>query len=86
MAVESVEIVHRNKGALGEDDDWWSVCLETTSGKFYIKHEWDHVNPYRLSEGHKEGTEELGIEGYDGPGKDKIEAAVAELKERIVGL
>lgn len=81
MTIERVEIDRRIKGGMNEDEQWWYLCLDTDTGEFFIEHQWDYVNRFNVSQADR-GKERIEIEGYQGRGSDKIEAAKAELLER----
>ncbi len=82
MPILTHQIAQRVKGALAEDEDWWRVCYDTDAGEFYIEHEWDHVDPYNVAAGHNSGSTRHEIEGWSGPGKDRIDEAIAILNQQ----
>lgn len=79
MPVLKREIAKRIKGSLQETEDWWRLCYDTDAQKFFVEHEWSHVNAYRLSAPADYGTERMPVEGYRDHGAAKVEQAKAEL-------
>lgn len=82
MPILKEQIAKRVKGSLAEKEDWWYLCYDTDAGEFFIEHEWDHVNAYRVSE-RSSDTERHSVDGWNGPGSDKVQEARANLEERV---
>ena len=85
MPILKEQIAKRVKGQLAENEDWWHLCYDTEADAFYIEHSWDYVNAYRVSQGHNSGTERHSVEGWQGPGSEKVDEARAKLKEGARG-
>ncbi|WP_155264668.1 hypothetical protein [Sphingomonas segetis] len=84
MAVYKELLAKRVKGSLMENEDWWYLCYDTESQRYYVEHEWDHMNPYKIGSGdHGNGTTQSDAEGWTGVGADKIEEAKAKLKAAV---
>jgi hypothetical protein len=82
MAILKEQIAQRVKGQLGEKEDWWHLCFDADANSYYIEHSWDHVDAYKVSRGTDSDTERHPLEGWNGPGLEKIDAARAKLEER----
>ncbi len=80
MAIFSEEIAKRIKGSLMEKEDWWRLCYDSETQRFYVEHEWSHTDAYRASKGSDEGTTEHDAETWSGPGAEKI----GEARERLL--
>ena len=84
MAVYKELLEKRTKGSLMEKEDWWYLCYDSDSQKFYVEHEWDYMNPYKIGAGdHRSGNTNHEADGWTGEGADKIEAAKTKLLERV---
>jgi hypothetical protein len=81
MPILKEQIAKRVKGSLAENEDWWHLCYDTDANEFFVEHEWDHVNAYRVSE-HSSDTERHAAEGWTGPGSGNLADARAKLLER----
>lgn len=82
MAVVRKQIALRIKGSLAEREDFWRLCYDLEAERFFVEHEWDHMNPYKLGEGGSRGTTEHSVEDWianKGEGFEKIEEARAEI-------
>ena len=80
MTIISEEISKRIKGTLNQTEDWWHLCLDTETGRFFVRHDWDHVALNSLSQ--DVGSDEHAVETWRGPGADTIEAAKQRLLEQ----
>ena len=79
MPVLKREIAKQVKGALSEREDWWNLCYDTAEHAFFVEHDWHHMNAYKVDQKPNAGTKIMQIEGYSGPGADKIDEAKALL-------
>lgn len=83
MAILTEQLVFRAKGSLNQTEDWWTLCYDTSADEYYVEHQWDHMDPYNLGKGKGSfGKERLSVEGYDGPGSEKLEEAKQRLIEK----
>ena len=82
MPVLKEQIAKRVKGQLGEKEDWWHLCYDTAADSYHIEHSWDHVDAYRVSRGSDSDADQHPVEGWAGPGSDKVSDARAKLEER----
>ncbi|TCP93737.1 hypothetical protein C8J42_101188 [Sphingomonas sp. PP-CE-1A-559] len=72
------------KGSLAEREDWWWLCYDPESAEFYVEHEWDHMDPYRLGEASNKGTSRMSVEQWQrggGPGLTEYDTAREKLLE-----
>jgi hypothetical protein len=81
MGIHKEQLYRSVKGSLMENEDWWWLCYDDEAERFYVEHEWDRVNAYKLSDPANVGKAVLELDAYDGPGKDKIE----EAKQTLIG-
>ena len=79
MAVLKKQLHMSAKGSWAEREDWWWLCYDTEARAFHVEHEWDHMNAYKLGEPSDKGTACQSVEGYGGPGSDRVEEAKAIL-------
>lgn len=80
MAILREEISKRIKGTLQQTEDWWYLCYDTNSQRFFVLHQWDHVSLNNLSQ--NAGEEEHEADTWKGHGADKIASAKERLLER----
>ncbi|PTE13084.1 hypothetical protein C5F44_15220 [Fuscovulum blasticum DSM 2131] len=79
MPVLKREIAKQTKGSFAETEDWWSLCYDSEAQAFFVEHCWHHMNAHNIDQNAHAGTKVIQIEGYSGPGADKIEDAKASL-------
>lgn len=82
MPVSKTQLHFKAKGSLAEREDWWWLCYDTDTAEFYVEHEWDHMDPYRLGEASDKGKARTSVEQWQangGPGLETYEAARAKL-------
>lgn len=82
MAILTYELGKSVKGSLMETEDWWYLRYNTETEEFYVEHEWDHANPYKITAGSDRGTERFLVDEWNGVGKDKIPEAMEKLKAK----
>jgi hypothetical protein len=83
MTILSEQLKFRARGSLNQTEDWWTLCYDTEAREFYIEHQWDHMDPYNIGKDHGSfGKNRLPVEGYDGPGSEKLEEAKRLLLEK----
>lgn len=71
------------KGSLAEREDFWTLCYDSEAAYFYVEHEWDHMNPYKLGAGESSrGTARVAADDGNGEGVHEIAAAKARLLEK----
>ena len=68
------QLAYRQKGSLAEREDWYRLCYDSSTGEFYVEHEWDYVNPYNVREA-SSGTSKHDAVSWDGEGADRLEEA-----------
>ena len=82
MAIVRKQIAIRIKGSLAEREDFWYLCYDPEADRFFVEHEWDHMNPYKLGEGGDRGKTEHSVEEWIAQkreGFEKIDDARAEI-------
>jgi hypothetical protein len=82
MPVYKEMIDRRIKGSLAENEDYWYLCYDSDADAFYVEHQWDHMNPYKLTEKGDSGESRHDAETWTGAGHDKIEATKQKLLEK----
>lgn len=83
MAIYKEQLVYRTKGPLAQREDWYRLCYDTGTAEFFVEHEWDYVNPYKLGSGDSSsGTTRHSADEWTGEGSDRIEATKQILLER----
>ncbi|WP_166775755.1 hypothetical protein [Qipengyuania flava] len=83
MAVKRIEIAKRIKGSLMENEDWWYLCYETSTGEAWIEHEWDHMDAYNVGKAGDRGKSRHDLDEWisaKNRGYENIEAALSEAK------
>jgi len=46
MAIERHEFYTSARGALAEDEDWFTLVLDPANGSQVVQHEWSYTDPY----------------------------------------
>lgn len=82
MPIYREMIERRIKGSLAQHEDYWYLCYDSDADSFYVEHQWDHMNPYKVSEPGSSGEARHDIETWSGPGSAKIEEAKQRLLEK----
>lgn len=49
MAIKRYPIHAKTKGSLGENEDTWTLLVNTETGERTVEHWWHHMNPYKLT-------------------------------------
>lgn len=83
MPILQEQIGKRVKGSLGEKEDWWFLCYDTENQRFYVEHQWDHVDQGSLVQ--KTGSEKHDAETWTGDGASNIAEARLRLEEKARG-
>jgi hypothetical protein len=82
MAIHREQIAQRVKGSLAENEDFWTLCYDADAQRFYVEHEWSHMNPYKLSDPGSHGTSQHDADAWTGAGAEKIDEAKRRLIEK----
>jgi len=77
MAVLREEIAKRIKGTLNQTEDWWYLCLDTETGRYFVEHCWDYVALNSMAQ--DAGSDQHDADTWQGPGSANIEGAKAKL-------
>jgi hypothetical protein len=83
MTILKEEIASRTKGPMAENEDWWRLCYDTNTNRFFVEHAWDHVKINGLTQ--DAGTSEHDADTWKGQGAANIPDARKRLKERVRG-
>ena len=84
----SILLHKRTKGALGENEDEWTLHIDEESGSMKVTHWWHHMNPYKstlISEGNDKFMIDEFLES-DEPSvaKDKLREVLAERGDNLL--
>lgn len=83
MTILTEQLEYTAKGSLNETEDWWTLCYDTDVNEFYVEHQWDHMDPYKLGNNSgSHGTSRLSADKYIGPGSHKLDEAKRKLLEK----
>ena len=83
MPVYKEMIDRRINGSFAQNEDYWYLCYDSDADNFYVEHEWDHMNPYKLSDPGESGSSRHDADTWEGPGSDKIADARQRLLEKM---
>ena len=79
MAIERTEIHSQRKGSMGEDEDWWTLLVDSESGEKTVEHEWSYTNAY--GPGQDSGTQIVTVDEFLAGNSDQT--AKAKLRELL---
>lgn len=83
MPIFSEQLHFSAKGSHNQTEDWWCLCYDSDVAEFYVEHEWDHMDPYNIGKQPSDsGKVRIAIEGYTGPGHEKIDRAMQSLLQQ----
>lgn len=73
MTILTEQLEFTAKGSVNQTEDWWTLCYDTEAREFYVEHQWDHMDPYSIGKKKGDaGRTRLSVDGYEGPGRDKL--------------
>lgn len=81
MPILHEQLAKRAKGGMAENEDWWHLCYDTDTEKFYVEHSWSYLD--RKSLRVDSGSSQEDAESFFGQGSEKIPEARARLLERV---
>ena len=78
MAIKRYRIHDKTKGSLGENEDTWTLLVNTETGERTVEHWWHHMDPYKGTLT-SEGERILSLDKFRaGEHGGKLDAALAK--------